>query len=156
MTGWRIGWTVAPAHVTKAMNSIQGQQTGCPGSVSQAAAVAAMDGPQDCVAEMRTAFAKRRQLVIDRLAEIPGVKLPEPDGAFYAFFDVSAHFGKEIGGVNVTDSLTFCQALLESSHVNLVPGAAFGAEGYVRMSYAAATEEIEEGLRRLKHAVEGG
>lgn len=154
MTGWRIGWTVAPGPVVKAMSRIQGQQSGCPSSVSQAAAVAALDGPQDCVQEMRTHFARRRKLVCSHLSQVPGVTMPTPDGAFYAFFDVSSHFGRELGGITVSDSVTFCQALLKAEHVNLVPGAAFGAEGYVRMSYAAADDQLEEGLRRLKSFLE--
>src|SRR5581483_8010365 len=85
-TGWRMGWTVAPAAVVKAMDTIQSQETSCPSSVSQAALVAALDGPQECVAEMRQEFAARRELVVSRLQAIPGVKLPVPEGAFYAFF----------------------------------------------------------------------
>jgi aspartate aminotransferase len=150
MTGWRMGWTVAPAAVVKAMDTIQSQETSCPSSVSQAALIAALDGPQDCVAEMRAAFAARKDLVAKLLGAIPGVKLPPADGAFYAFFDVSAYFGKTFGGRPVTDSLGFCTALLEQAHVNLVPGSAFGAEGFVRMSFATSREVIEGGLARLK------
>lgn len=149
MTGWRMGWAIAPAPLVKAMDSIQSQETSCPCSVSQAALIAALDGPQDCVAEMRTAFASRRELTCKLLREMPGVKLPVPDGAFYAFFDVSAHFGKRFNGKLVTDSLGFCDALLEQAHVNLVPGVAFGAEGFVRMSFATSAEMIQGGLARL-------
>jgi aspartate aminotransferase len=150
MTGWRMGWAVAPAAVVKAMDTIQSQETSCPSSVSQAALVAALDGPQECVAEMRAAFAARREVVLKLLGDIPGVKLPVPDGAFYAFFDVSAYFGKTFGGKAVTDSLSFCAALLEQAHVNLVPGVAFGAEGFVRMSFATSRDVIEGGLAKLK------
>lgn len=150
MTGWRMGWAVAPAAVVKAMDTIQSQETSCPSSVSQAALVAALEGPQDCVAEMRRGFAERKQLVTRLLGAIPGVSLPPADGAFYAFFDVSAYFGKTFGGKPVTDSLGFCAALLEQAHVNLVPGSAFGAEGFVRMSFATSREVIEAGLARLK------
>ncbi|HEY8503125.1 MAG TPA: pyridoxal phosphate-dependent aminotransferase [Gemmataceae bacterium] len=151
MTGWRIGWTVAPAPVVQAMGNIQSQQSGSPCSISQYAALAALEGPQDCVAEMRAQFEARRDLVCERLAAIPGLKFPRPEGAFYVFIDVSAYFGKTLGGVAVTDSLSFCRAALEGAHVNLVPGSAFGAEGFVRMSYAAATDQLELGLRQLGH-----
>ncbi|MFQ3592061.1 MAG: pyridoxal phosphate-dependent aminotransferase [Gemmataceae bacterium] len=150
MTGWRIGWAVGPTPVIKAMGNVQSQQTSCPSSVSQAAAVAALDGPQECVETMRREFEARRDLVCARLQRLPGVKSFLPDGAFYAFFDVSAHFGRTLGGKAVTDSLSFCLAALESVHVNLVPGVAFGAEGFVRMSYATSREQLEGGLDRLQ------
>jgi len=150
MTGWRMGWAVAPAPVVKAMDTIQSQETSCPSSVSQAALVAALNGPQECVAEMRKEFANRRELTVGLLKAIPGVKLPVPEGAFYAFFDVSAYFGKTFKGTPVADSLSFCGALLEQAHVNLVPGVAFGAEGFVRMSFATSREAIEGGIAKLK------
>lgn len=150
MTGWRIGWAVGPAAVLKAMGNIQSQQTGCPNSVSQAAALAALQGPQDCVQEMRREFETRRDLVCRRLAALPGVTFPTPGGAFYAFFNVAGYFGKSPGGKKVVDSASFCQAALESAHVNLVPGSAFGAEGYVRLSFAASREQINAGLDRLE------
>lgn len=150
MTGWRMGWAIAPAPVVKAMDTIQSQETSCPSSVSQAALVAALTGPQECVAEMRKEFAARRELTLGLLKQIPNVTLPLPDGAFYAFFDVSAYFGKTFGGTTVADSLTFCNALLEQAHVNLVPGVAFGAEGFVRMSFATGRDTIEAGLAKLK------
>jgi aspartate aminotransferase len=150
MTGWRIGWAAGPAHVIKAMANVQSQETSCPSSVSQAAAVAALDGPQECVERMRQEFEARRDLVFGRLKAMKGVKCVVPDGAFYAFFDVSAHFGRTLGGKAVNDSMSFCLAALESAHVNLVPGSAFGAEGFVRMSYAASREQITGGLDRLE------
>ncbi len=156
MTGWRMGWAVAPKDVVKAMDTIQSQETSCPSSVSQAALIAALDGPQECVAEMRAEFAARRELTVSRLRAIPGLKLPTPDGAFYAFFDVSGFFGKTFGDKIVTDSLTFCNVLLEQAHVNLVPGIAFGAEGFVRMSFATSREVIEAGLSQLQKWLAGG
>jgi aspartate aminotransferase len=150
MTGWRMGWAIAPAPVVKAMDTIQSQETSCPSSVSQAALVAALSGPQECVAEMRKEFAARRELTAGLLRQIPNVKLPLGDGAFYAFFDVSAYFGKTFGGTVVADSLAFCNTLLEQAHVNLVPGVAFGAEGFVRMSFATGRETIEAGIAKLK------
>jgi aspartate aminotransferase len=149
MTGWRIGWAVGPAHVIKAMGNVQSQQTSCPCSVSQAAAVAALDGDQGCVELMRKEFEARRNLVCDRLAKLPGVKSFRPDGAFYAFFDVSSHFGRSLGGKIVQDSASFCLAALESAHVNVVPGSAFGAEGFVRLSFATSREQLQGGLDRL-------
>lgn len=156
MTGWRMGWCVAPAAVIKAMDTIQSQETSCPSSVSQAALIAALDGPQACVAEMRTEFAARRELTLRLLGAIPGLKLPTPEGAFYAFFDVSSYFGKTFGGKPVTDSLSFCSALLDQAHVNLVPGSAFGAEGFVRMSFATGRPTIEAGLAALRTWLAGG
>src|SRR5947208_11842928 len=94
MTGWRMGWAIAPAAVVKAMDTIQSQETSCPSSVSQAALIAALDGPQECVAEMRQEFAARRELVLKRLGDIPGLRIAPFDGAFYAFLDVSSYFGK--------------------------------------------------------------
>jgi aspartate aminotransferase len=150
MTGWRIGWTAGPLPVIKAMGNIQSQQTSNPCSISQYAAVAALDGDQAFVETMRREFEVRRELVCRRLAAMPGVVCPIPGGAFYAFFKVAAHFGRTLGGRKVTDSLTFCQAALESAHVNLVPGVAFGAEGYVRLSFAASREQLTGGLDKLE------
>jgi aspartate aminotransferase len=146
MTGWRMGWAVAPPAVSKAIADIQSQETSCPSSVSQYATIAALEGPQDCVAQMLKEYAARREIVCSRLQAIPGVRLNVPDGAFYAFFDVSAHFPR----LKVRDSLGFCTACLETIHVNLVPGSAFGCEGFVRMSYATSREQINGGLDRLE------
>ncbi|OWK42306.1 pyridoxal phosphate-dependent aminotransferase [Fimbriiglobus ruber] len=158
MTGWRIGWAVAPAPLVKAMDNIQSQETSCPSSVSQAAMVTALESPESdqCVADMRAAFAVRRDLVCGLLSKIPGVQFPVPEGAFYAFFRVADHFGKTFGDKKVTDSMTFCTALLEQAHVNLVPGSAFGAEGFVRMSFATNKETIEGGLAKLKDWLASG
>ena len=150
MTGWRIGWTLGPASVIKAMTSIQSQQTGNPGSVSQQAMIAALQGDQQCVADMRAEFQWRRQWVVERLTALPGIRCTQPRGAFYAFFDVSEHLGRTIRGKELTDATSFCQALLQDAHVNLVTGEAFGASGFVRMSYAASREDLKEGLQRLE------
>jgi aspartate aminotransferase len=155
MTGWRIGWTVGPAHVIKAMSNVQSQQTSSPCSISQYAALAGLEGDQDCVERMRREFEARRELVCKRLSAIPGLRCPVPGGAFYAFFNVSAHFGRTLGSKKVTDSASFCQAALESVHVNLVPGSAFGAEGYVRLSFAASREQLNGGLDRLEQLLAG-
>ena len=156
MTGWRIGWTLAPADVTKAMSNLQSQQTSNPCSISQHAAMAALSGPQECVDEMLSAFVERRTYVLDRLGKIPGLSFAEPGGAFYAFFDVSSYFGKPLlGGVSVDNSTDFCTALLEQAHVGLVTGDAFGAPGYVRLSFATDMTTIEEGLNQLEKFLAG-
>jgi aspartate aminotransferase len=150
MTGWRMGWTIGPAPVIKAMSNVQSQQTSNPSSISQYATLAALEGDQGCVEQMRREFEARRDLVCRRLAAIRGLVCPVPDGAFYAFFDVTAHFGRTLGGIKVVDSASFCQAALTGAHVNLVQGSAFGAEGYVRLSFAASREQLEGGLDRLE------
>jgi aspartate aminotransferase len=150
MTGWRIGWAVGPLNVIKAMGNVQSQETSSACSVSQAAAIAALNGDQACVEQMRKEFEARRDLVCKRLSAMPGIICLIPGGAFYAFFNVEKHFGRTLAGKKVTDSATFCQVALESAHVNLVQGSAFGAEGYVRMSYATSVEQINGGLDRLQ------
>jgi aspartate aminotransferase len=155
MTGWRVGWALGPAPVIKAMANVQSQQTGCPCSVSQYAAQAALEGDQACVERMRREFEARRDLVCARLAQMPGVRSFVPPGAFYAFFDVSGTFGRSLAGRPVRDSAGFCTAALEGAHVNLVPGSAFGAEGYVRLSYAAGREQLQAGLERLGQLLRG-
>ncbi len=150
MTGWRIGWTLAPADLTNVMSDLQSQQTSNPCSVSQYAALAALNGPQECVVEMRKEFAKRRDFVLSRLREIPGVEFVDPGGAFYAFFDVSSYFGKPLQGGRVIDNATdFCTALLEEAHVALVTGDAFGAPGYVRLSFATSLDTLDAGIKKL-------
>lgn len=156
MTGWRIGWTLAPADLTKAMSNLQSQQTSNPCSISQYAAIAALEGPQECVAEMLVKFQQRREYVLNRLRNIPDIGFADPGGAFYAFFDVSHYFGKPLlGGVSVNDATEFCTALLEQAQVGLVTGDAFGAPGYVRLSFATDMETIEQGLNQLEKFLRG-
>lgn len=150
MTGWRLGWAVGPRHIVQAMANVQSQQTSSPSSISQAAALAALEGNQGCVERMRAEFEARRDLVCDRLAQLPGVRCSRPSGAFYAFFNVSCYFGRTVGGREVGSSADFCRACLDGAQVNLVPGTAFGAEGYVRLSFAAARDELATGLDRLE------
>ena len=151
MTGWRIGWTLGPAELIAAIGKLQSQETSNPCSISQYAAIEALTGPQDCVEEMRRAFATRRESALSLLRDIPGVSFADPDGAFYVFFRVSDHFGRPLGEHRKTsdDSTAFCTHLLEDAHVALVTGDAFGAPGYVRMSYATDEDTIREGLGRL-------
>jgi aspartate aminotransferase len=155
MTGWRMGWAVGPTPIIRAMGNVQSQQTGCPSSITQYAALAALHGDQGCVEKMRLEFEVRRDLVCRRLAATQGVHCPIPGGAFYAFFNISAHFGRTLGGKKITDSASFCQAALESAHINMVPGSAFGAEGYVRLSFAASREQLTGGLDRLEAFLKG-
>jgi aspartate aminotransferase len=155
MTGWRMGWAVGPAAVITAMANIQSQEAGSPSSISQEAVLAALQGDQECVEAMRREFERRRDLVMRLLVGLPNLHCQKPEGAFYAFIDVSAHFGRTLAGKPVRDSATFCEAALEGAHVNLVPGSAFGAEGYVRLSFASRRELLERGLDRLGQLLAG-
>ena len=150
MTGWRIGWTISPEPLAKAMGNLQSQETSNPSSVSQHAAIAALTGPQECVAEMCRAFQRRRDLVAARLKAIPGVRIPEIGGAFYAFFDIRDCLARGRGGGT---SLAWCEALLDREQVALVAGSAFGAEGHVRMSFAASEEKLARGLDRIERFI---
>lgn len=151
MTGWRIGWTMAPENVSKAITKLQSQQTSNPCSISQHAAIEALNGSQDCIPEMLVKFQERRDYVLGRLRAMPGVSFADPGGAFYAFFNVSSHFGRALpGGANVDNSSDFCTALLENAHVALVTGDAFGAPGYVRLSFATNMDTITAGLDALE------
>ncbi|MEO1999957.1 MAG: pyridoxal phosphate-dependent aminotransferase [Planctomycetaceae bacterium] len=156
MTGWRIGWTLGPEAITKGMTKLQSQETSNPCSISQHAAIAALNGPQDCVVEMGRAFAERRDYVLERLQKLRDIGYAEPRGAFYAFLDVSAHFGRELpGGHVVTNSTDFCTCLLQEAHVAVVTGDAFGAPGYVRLSFATSRAVIEAGFDALETFLAG-
>jgi aspartate aminotransferase len=152
MTGWRIGWTLAPENVSAAINKLQSQQTSNPCSVSQYAAIAALTGPQDSVNDMRQEFSRRREYVLHRIRQIGGLTMVEPGGAFYAFFNVSSYFGKQLGGgVTVNNATDFCTQLLQHAHVALVTGDAFGAPGYVRLSFATSMETLTAGLNAIEN-----
>lgn len=148
MTGWRIGWTIAPEPLSKAIANLQSQETSNPSSISQHAAVAALTGPQECVEQMRRAFQLRRDLVAARLRRLSGIRLPDIGGAFYAFFDIRAALARA-RSVGIATSLAWCEMLLERQQVALVAGSAFGAEGHVRMSFAAGEETLARGLDRV-------
>jgi aspartate aminotransferase len=151
MTGWRIGWTLAPENVTAAITRLQSQQTSNPCSISQHAAIAALTGPQEEIGNMLREFQERREYVLNRLRSMPGLTFADPGGAFYAFFNVSSHFGRQLpGGQSVDNSSDFCTALLENAHVALVTGDAFGAPGYVRLSFATSMDIIKSGLDALE------
>jgi aspartate aminotransferase len=149
MTGFRIGWMLAPRAVADACDTIQGQVTTSPASVAQYAALAALEGSLECVEEMRRAFERRRALVLEGLAKIPGVSCRAPEGAFYAFFDVKAQLGRSLFGRVVEDDTALAEVLLEQAHCALVPGSAFCAPGHLRMSYAASEADLREGLARI-------
>jgi len=159
MTGWRIGWTIASPEITTAMDNLQSQETSNPCSISQYAAIAALNGPQDSVEAMRVEFEKRRDYVMGRLEAMRpkfGLTFAQPGGAFYAFFNVSSKFGKPLAGGKVVHNATeFCTALLEQNHVALVTGDAFGAPGYVRLSFATDLKTLEAGLDRIEQFLAG-
>jgi aspartate aminotransferase len=154
MTGWRIGYTAGPLPLIKAMAKIQGQSTSNPTHASQIATLAALTGPQDCVAEMRAAFDERRVAMVKLLRAIPGVQCREPKGAFYAFPDLSAYVGKKSPeGSVLDDDVQLCDWLVEVGKVAVVPGSGFGAPGFVRLSYACSMKNIEAGVDRLGKAL---
>jgi aspartate aminotransferase len=146
MTGWRIGWTLSPSNLAKAMSDLQSQETSNPSSISQYAALAAIEGPQQCVDVMLAEFAKRRQFVRERIDGIKGISCPEMAGAFYAFINVKAHLGRNYGPTRVDNSTQWCLALLEQKNVATVMGSAFGAEGYARISFATSLDILKAGF----------
>ncbi len=153
MTGWRIGYIAAPLWVAKACNKLQGQYTSGASSIAQKAAEAAYTGPQDCVEDMRKAFERRRNLIVSLLKEIPGVKLNDPQGAFYVFPEVSAYIGKRYGDKIIESSGDLALYLLDEAHVATVDGAAFCAPGYIRLSYATSDDNIREAVKRIAAAL---
>jgi aspartate aminotransferase len=144
MTGWRMGYALAPQPLVEAMTKLQSQSTSNPTSISQYAALEALRGPMDSVATMLAEYARRRERILAGVRAIPGVTCTAPQGAFYIFPDISAHLGAAM-----PDSTAVARQLLEREHVAVVPGDAFGAPGHIRLSYATSMERIEEGLRRL-------
>jgi len=157
MTGWRLGWAAGPKDFIGAMRRLMSHETTNPVSFAQAGALAAYTSPESAgvVEQMRLEFAKRGRHMAERLNAIEGVRVLEPTGAFYCFPDVSAHYGRTLGGVEVTDSLSFAKAALESAEVALVPGCAFGADPYVRLSFATGMDQIDKGLDRLAELLGG-
>ena len=153
MTGWRLGWVAAPEWIIKGINKLQGQYTSGTCDVSQMAALAAYEGPQQCVEDMRKAFERRRDLIVKLAKEIPGFEVNVPKGAFYLFPKISSFFGKSNGATTINNSTDFALYLLEEAHVASVGGDAFGDPDCFRMSYATSDENIVEALRRIKEAV---
>lgn len=154
MTGWRIGYTAGPEDVIKAMSKIQGQSTSNPNSIAQWAAVEALRGPQDFLQPMLKEFDKRRRYLVEELNKIEGVTCMMPRGAFYAFPNISGLLGRKCSGGTIEDSSDLAMHLLEEARVALVPGSAFGKEGFLRISYATSMENIVEGLKRIRNAVD--
>jgi len=153
MTGWRIGFIAAPEWIVKGCNKLQGQYTSGPCSVSQKAAEAAWNGPQECVEQMRQAFERRRDLIVSLAREIPGLEVNEPQGAFYLFPKCSSFFGKSDGQRTINSSTDLAMYLLEVGHVATVGGDAFGSPECFRMSYATSDENIREAMRRIKECL---
>ncbi|WPP47958.1 pyridoxal phosphate-dependent aminotransferase [Catalinimonas niigatensis] len=153
MTGWRLGYIAAPLEIAKACGKIQGQFTSGTNSIAQRAALAALKGDMKPTEEMGKAYHRRRDLVLEKLKEVPGIKTYVPNGAFYIFPDVSSYFGKSDGEVTIKDSEDFCMYILNTAHVSLVTGDAFGAPECVRLSYAASDEDLVKAIHRIKEAL---
>jgi aspartate aminotransferase len=155
MTGWRAGWSIAPTHLAKAMDVIQSQGATSTATMTQWAALEALRSPPDELERMRVRFEERRNRLVAGLRSLPGVRCGMPEGAFYAFCDVSAWVGKLTPmDVTLTDDTAIAAWLLDAAHVAVVPGAAFGAPGHLRLSYAVSVETIDEAIARLRGAVE--
>ena len=150
MTGWRVGWLLGPKDVVKAATNLQSHQTSNVNNVAQRAAVAALEGDLTAVAEMREAFDRRRRTMVRMLNEIPGVECPEPTGAFYAYPSVKGLLGKEIAGRTANTSAELAEIILDEAEVAVVPGEAFGAPGYLRLSYALGDDDLAEGVGRMQ------
>jgi aspartate/methionine/tyrosine aminotransferase len=153
MTGWRVGWMIGPADLIKAATNLQSHSTSNVANVSQRAAIAALEGGLGCVEEMREAFARRAILIHGLLNDIPGVTCMVPQGAFYAFPSMEGLLGRNFGGVTPTTTSELCEVILDQAKVALVPGEAFDAPGYVRISFAVSDADITEGIGRIAELV---
>ena len=149
MTGWRVGYSLANADWTRAMLKVQGHSTSNTTSIAQAAAAQALNGPQESVATMLSEYTKRREWLLGALNEIPGLRCPQPEGAFYAFPDVRGCFKGRL-----KTSGEFANELLEKEQTVVTDGAGFGAEGYIRISYATSMERLQEGVKRIRRVIE--
>jgi len=149
MTGWRIGYSASSREIAQIMSSVQSHATSNPNSIAQKAALAAITGSQHCVAEMKTAFAKRRDYLVQQIASIPGLSCIEPTGAFYVFMDTSSVLGRYFQDKQLTDSADFAALLLEHFQVAVVPGSSFAAPTYVRLSYTLSMEQLQKGMSRI-------
>ncbi|MEM7291929.1 MAG: pyridoxal phosphate-dependent aminotransferase [Pseudomonadota bacterium] len=156
MTGWRIGYGAGPRVLIKAMAAVQSQSTSCASSISQAAAVEALNGPQDYLDERREDFRDRRDLVVNALNAMDGIDCREPGGAFYTYASCAGVIGKKTpDGTVIEDDTAFCRLLLDNELVAVVPGSAFGLSPFFRISYATSTEELQEAMQRMTQFVEG-
>ncbi|PCH90953.1 MAG: aspartate aminotransferase [Bacteroidetes bacterium] len=154
MTGWRIGYIGAPDWIAKACTKIQGQFTSGASSISQKAAVAAINMDPSCTTEMRNTFKQRRDLILDLLKEVDGLKTNIPEGAFYVFADISSYFNRSYDGTKIENATELTMYLLNEARVALVPGDAFGEANYMRISYACSDEVIRESIKRIKEALD--
>ena len=150
MTGWRVGWMIAPSDVVQAATTLQSHATSNVNNIAQKAALEAVAGPLDAVNDMLKAFDDRRKTMVKMLNEIDGFHCPTPKGAFYAYVDVTRAVGKEIAGQRVNTSADLAQIILEKAQVAVVPGEAFGKSGYLRLSYALGLDELVEGVKRIQ------
>ncbi|MGD8371217.1 MAG: pyridoxal phosphate-dependent aminotransferase [Syntrophobacterales bacterium] len=153
MTGWRIGYLAAPAEVAAAVTRVQSQSTSNPTSIAQKAALAALVGPQDCVRDMVVEFEKRLDHMMQRLESIPGVRATKPSGTFYLFANLSSYYGRGYDGQTIQGSMDLAAYLMDKVHLVAVPGAAFGEDSCLRLSYAASMAQIDQGLDRLSEAL---
>lgn len=153
MTGWRIGYVAGPKHIIAAMNKIQSQSTSNPASISQKAALKAVSGPQDFPATMKESFLPRRQFIVEALRSIPGITCVMPKGAFYVFPNFTAYYGREFQGNKIANSVEMADFFLDEALVATVPGAAFGADAFIRFSFATSMDAIKEGMKRIKEAL---
>ena len=154
MTGWRIGYTASNGKAASVMSSYQSHASSNPNSIAQYASVAALNGPQDDLAEMVAEYKLRRDLIVDLINGIDGLSCRKPQGAFYALVNISAVKGKSIDGETVEGSMSFCDLLLRNKYVAAVPGLPFGADDYIRLSYATSRDVIEEGCRRIAEFID--
>ena len=150
MTGWRVGWMIGPADVVKAATNLQSHATSNVANVSQRAALAAVSGDLAAVEEMRAAFDRRRRTIVSMLSEVDGVVCPEPKGAFYAYPSVKGVLGRDVGGTTPTTSAELAEVILDQAEVAVVPGEAFGTQGYLRLSYALGDADLAEGVGRIQ------
>ena len=153
MTGWRIGYTAGPENVIQAINKIQSHSTSNASSISQAASLEALNGSQDAVEAMRKEFEKRRDYLYKQLISIDGISCYKPEGAFYLFPNVSVYFNKSHGEAKIKNSFDFAMYILSDAKVATVPGSAFGAEGFLRLSYATSMANLEEAVARIKESL---
>jgi aspartate aminotransferase len=153
MTGWRIGYLAGPAEIVKLIDVVQSQSLSNPTSISQVASIEALNGDQSAVRKMVAAFDERRKFIAAELNKIPGLTCKLPQGAFYVFPNISQLIGKSYKGQVIKDSVQFADLLLSEALVAVIPGSGFGAEGFVRLSYACSMDNIKKGLQRIKEFV---
>lgn len=150
MTGWRVGWMIGPEDVIAGAANLQSHLTSNVNNIAQRAAIAALTGPMEPIEEFRVAFDRRRKLMVEELSQVPGFRVPTPEGAFYVYADVTELLGKEYDGKQINTSLELADYILDKAEVAIVPGEAFGPSGYVRLSYALGDEQLVEGVRRIR------